>query len=274
MQIQPNFFVIGLTALSLGGCAKGLPDYFLLDSLRVLAIKASEPEVDPGTTVILTPLISDVLGVGRTLTYTVQGCLDPGVALGATPTCDDDPDATTSAAATFTLSAPQYTGPAPDVSVTVPATILETRNPIDQANGVAYLVLYEIQASETEKVTSFKRIIVSSRTTKNLNPSIASIQSDGTDLAALSTVAQTLTPIFAAESAETYAVLSASGTSATKTEELTTTWFVDQGAVKYARTDSNSSNTWTPPTTPTGSPFLVVVLRDGRGGEDFKVMGP
>ena len=63
----------------------------------------------------LTPLISDLNGSGRALTYTIRTCTDFGIDLGATPSCDSRPDLVVVAnnQPLTGLTAPTYTGTSP-----------------------------------------------------------------------------------------------------------------------------------------------------------------
>ena len=290
--------VISLGSLAfLIACADStLPEYNQLGGLRLLALKADTPEVAAGATITLTPVVSDLPTLtqpgGRTLTYGVEGCTDPGVSLGATPDCTQIPDRTIwvakgTAIPSLASATSTYTALAPTFTVTVPATLLANRSTTDQANGVSYLVIYTLTATDTtsgmsESIKSVKRLIASTRTTKNSNPSLtgvlADIQAFQTYLNAIAFSgsafsAISLTPQFLAGSEETYTLQLSNGTTQTKTETLTTTWFYSDGVMKRYRTASNDTNSWTSPSTAptsghTGMVFYVVV-RDGRGGEDF-----
>jgi len=57
-----------LFVVVLAGCQKStLPNYSVLGGLRVAALELDHPEVDPGMTVTLIPLVSDYSGAGRAL---------------------------------------------------------------------------------------------------------------------------------------------------------------------------------------------------------------
>lgn len=62
---------------SCGG--ENFPNYSLLRDLRVLALVPSTPEVNPGATVQITPVLSYVEPkAGETLKWSASACLDPG----------------------------------------------------------------------------------------------------------------------------------------------------------------------------------------------------
>ncbi|MGK5085767.1 hypothetical protein WDW37_20960 [Bdellovibrionota bacterium FG-1] len=293
-RLNLNSLACLIAAVIAAGCSTTeLPDYVRLGGLRILAIKADKPEAAPGDTVQITPVVSDLptatVAGKRSLSYTAEACIDPGVGYGATPICAGRPDRITLPGGnipSLSSTSNTYTGEAPVISVTIPPIILAHRSAMDQYNGVAYLVLYTLIATDstgaTAQVIAFKRLLASTRTTKNSNPSITDVQVGSTQtlqplLAALSypSSSQTplsLTPTFSSNSAEAYTVQQADGSLLPATEALTTTWFLSDGDIRYFRTADADVNTWTPPSTQPTRPGIVfmVVTRDGRGGEDYK----
>jgi len=259
----------------LAGCSDDdLPDYYRLGALRILAIKAGQSEVNPTSgpvSVSITPIVSDIAGAGRTLSYELQTCHDPGVGAGASPNCDHDP-AKTSTSGTFTLTAPRFTEEIASSSVSVPADVFDGRSAADRYNGVPYLVVFSVTGGG-ETVRSFRRIIATERTPLNAVADITSINSGGVAITALPTAKAKLTPVING-TAETFTAQRADGSLESRTESLTVTWFIPEGEMKFSRTDSTGENEYTPPASPTGSLFLATVLRDSRGGVSFKVVGP
>ncbi|MGK5087060.1 hypothetical protein WDW86_05840 [Bdellovibrionota bacterium FG-2] len=263
-------------AVGLLGCAKNdLPDYNVLGGLRVLAMKAAAPEVAPGDTTTVTPVVSDIAGAGRELTYVAVGCPDPGVSLGAKPSCLGNPMRVELGGGSFTPTAPSFTQVAPAFTVAVPVALLEMRSTLDQFNGVAYLMTYDISTSSGESVSAYKRLIVSdavSRPVKNSNPTLSGVLAGGGGLTALP-AAKTALKVDAAltSGVESYDVLTSSGGSKTLQETLITTWFLSDGTVNHFRTVGADEVSYTPPEVlPTAhSVVLVAVIRDGRGGEDY-----
>lgn len=75
---------LGLLALALftstSACLEELPEPWLIDDLRVLAVRAEPPEVEPGTSVLLDALIVDPKG--RPLTLTWYACIAPDLGTG------------------------------------------------------------------------------------------------------------------------------------------------------------------------------------------------
>jgi hypothetical protein len=265
------------TAILLTGCSQGdLPDYDRLGSLRILSLKVDQPEVAPGTSVTITPYISDLNGQGRTLNFRAFACTDPGIARGLDPSCDEALDRIDVQSGTITpgappnYKAPNYTGAAPSISLTVPSTLLDAKSTFEKQLGIDYLLFYELKGSDGTSLQSFKRIHTSLQTQKNTNPTFVSIQTGGANLVALPTSTVSLTPLFSPTSKETYTVLRTDGSSAIITESLLVTWFISDGSLDYTRTVDTDANPFSPPSPPPSShsTILIGVVRDGRGGED------
>lgn len=266
------------------GCGDdNLPDYFLLDRLRVLAAQTTgaAAEFSPGDSATVVFHVSDPRGAGRTLTYSMEACVDPGVSQGATPSCSGNPTLVTlvasstfvpgSAATNYygTLSSPAVSIPTSGVVFLDPRTS-SARSTADQANGVAYLVTVRISASATEGTTAFKRLIVSTKSPKNQNPtwSTPSLLFDGVAPGAYSLNSARF-PVRAqipAASAETYVVTRTDLSTTSAEEGLLVTWFVSSGSMRFSRTEPTGENRFTPAVPlPTVTSFIAV-LRDDRGG--------
>lgn len=253
-----------------------LPESFRLEGLRVLAILADQPEVNPGDTVMLTPLLSDIAGAGRALVFSAQACVDPGVGFGAEPTCDGSAtfvDLATNQPATG-LAAPNYTGLlTPSLQVTVPGSgvMFSGRASHDQFNGVDYLVTFQFKTPDGQTLRAFKRILVSSRTTKHQNPTFASTQllSNGVTVTSLPASETPIHVDVATSSSEVYQEQRASGTLEDKVEKIETFWFISDGDLTTVITDGSAATSYTPPETPPTDHGVVImaVVRDSRGGQ-------
>jgi hypothetical protein len=269
MRIRMLLFVPLL--VSVVGCDRSnLKDPSLLTELRLLALVADTPEVAPGTVVNVTPFVSDVNGGGRALTYSVEACVDPGLAVGVRPSCTGRPDRVVIATdVPLPLAGPNYTGNAPTFAVTVPANVLDNRPPTVQANGLAYLVFYAVRAADGAAVRGFKRVFASTRPVKNQNPVITTVTAGGAALAGLPSASTTLRVDVPAVSKETFTQLNVDGSTIQRTEDPLVSWFVTDGELDPTRSAVDDSVEWTPPTTvPTGrNVLLVAVVRDRRGGD-------
>lgn len=257
--------------------------YVALEELRILAMVAEDnvnipgdgtrfAEVLPGTSVTITPWVSDV-SESTSLQFEWQACVDLGLNYGLEPTCTGNATATavTSGTVTTLNSGTTFSGAADSFTVTPPATMLLSRSASEQFNGVNYLVIYSIINSRGKKVTTLKRIQVSgtSKITKNKNPVISSITANGVSLGTLSTGAQyTLAILFSATSKESFQRLYTDGRTTTETEDLQTTWFYSDGDTKYFRTLNTDTNIYSSPTSfpTTRSSFIIAISRDPRGG--------
>jgi hypothetical protein len=269
------------TTVFMSACgANNFTDYNVLNSLRVLTIIVDHPEANPGTTLNLTPILSDAKGAGRTLSYSIEACIDPGIGVGVQATClKPDPSSFQSGTLTIPTGSTQtYTGAVASFSITLPdaATIFANRSSADQYNGVAYLVFYTLSAADGTTVTSFVRLMVSdsTKTQKNQNPVITSIDMNDVPInGVVSTPSQPTNFRVSSpgSSAENYQTESPTGGFNTKTETLVNTWFITDGSTDYQRTYGNAENKWTPPSSPAGHGIkILVVTRDGRDGATFQ----
>lgn len=258
-----------------------LPKYQALGDLRILTIVVSNPEVNPGDTVTFTPVLSDLNGQGRLINFTVQACIDPGVANGTDPTClNPDPVSIQTGAITIPAGSSQtYTGPVAPFSLTMPDanTIFAKRSVVDQYNGVIYLVQYNISVPDGPAINSFLRVFVSttSKMQKNQNPSITSVDLNDSpipDTIPMPTSESNFRVISPASSSETYQIMQNDGSFLTRTEEMLNTWFVSDGAFDFSRTTDSTENLWAPPGSKPSNRGMVilVVTRDGHGGSAFE----
>jgi len=283
VTLQKIFRLIPLlVTLSLSSCSRpSFSNFNQLGGLRILTIEAlsNQSEVNPGTTVTLQPVVSDLNAGGRTINVTIKACVDPGVDIGADPECINPDITSTSSFSTTTLSSNgTYTGEAPTFTVTVPAAPANYVNApaYEQYNGVSYLIIYSLQASDGSTVTAFKRIMVSSpgKIAKNLNPNFASIAGNGVPLGTNNVYnAATLKLVPSFQNApETYQVMNLDGSFSTQIETLTTTWFITDGSMQYQRTTNGDSNQWQPEKPLTRGATMVVVSHDGRAGESYMIL--
>jgi hypothetical protein len=257
-------------------CTKSeLPEYSELNSLRVLALVADQPEVAPGSAVQITPWISDVPGTSAP-TYKAEACVVPGLYFGATPTCEGNSTSVSLGQGTVTTltAGTGFTGAANSFNVTVPlsAVIFALSSDREKFNGVPYLVTYELTSSTGKVVKAFRRILVSTKVSAdgiNSNPSLATnIYENGQVLGAVGASETRSVAVNLSGSTQTYKLMISDGSTVDKSEEYVTTWFVTDGEMKYIRSVNGQSNefkasdTW--PTSRTAQ--LIAVTHDERGG--------
>jgi hypothetical protein len=242
-----------------------------LGKLRVLAIKADNPEINSAATVTLTPLISFVDGGDITLNYSWQACPDPGIDVGSAANCDSSPAGLKlSGAGTFntnTLAATFYTGSATDISVIIPVSAFNYLATLDskiQFNGLDFIVILTYSDPNSGTSTSaFKTIKLSTKavTSLNLNPTTGAIQFNGSTLVAFPPSEGKMT-VASLSSAESYDVQTNTGTLSIL-ENMYISWFSSAGEFVYNRTNTTDQNTFRPSGT---SGAFVIVFRDDRGG--------
>lgn len=263
----------GLVAAGLlGSCGNdNLPKPQKLGPLRVLGLISSNPEINDGTStpITITPVISDTTGAGsRSIAFSWKVCPDPGVALGISPACTSTLLSSGSGSIAVTdppLTTAPYSGATTTFGFTLPTNLLSGVAASQASNGVAVLVTYDLTAG-SETTSSFRRIIVTSRSTLNTNVSITSIaglSGAGTPGSGFPASETDLTPSLGS-TADSYTVISSTGETLTRTEKLTVSWFTTDGEFEFSRTDGSNSNKWTPPTG--GTPRGLAILRDDRGG--------
>ena len=290
--------------------AEKLPKFTVVQGLRVLGLRSSVPEIgfDGATftpnSVNITPVVSDIYGAGRTLKFHVEFCLDPGISLGATPNCENNPTRTVVGASEQTVVdsadflAPNYMGSLTPVAVdfsTASGTALAIMTQKYAAststqlfNGLNLLVVFELYPSgeESSKVTSFKRIVFSgaTKTVKNSNPSGLEIRKNGVEISSLPSVESELDAYLPTSQAESFSLMNLDGSVSTKTEVLETTWFLTgpadiecskkkecttDGLFSMSRTRLGEMNTFYIPevSVPTSrGRVLIGIARDDRGG--------
>ena len=276
-------FII-VVCVTLSGCMdSSLRKYSKLETLRAVALIADSPDIAAGSTPTLTAWVADPLGGGRALKVRAVGCVDPGIAFGADPSCEGNATkreivAETALAWPNSDDAADYAGPVtPTVTLSASDTtaILTGRSAIDKFNGVAYIVIYEIWSTDgAARVTMFKRIVVSDKSasagqTRNANPTLSDLLGGGASITTFPSAAVELSAQIGAGSAESYKAMSTDGSLVDRVEQIATSWFITDGDVKFFRTTGSDSTLYSPPSArPTGrNAVLIGVARDGRGGE-------
>lgn len=251
----------------------------ILESLRVLTIKADQPEVAPGATVVLTPFVSDI-NETTSLTYSASACIDPGVSLGAEPECGSGSIIVSNQTITTLNSSDLFTGDANSVSITIPATstIFAGKSSVDQFNGVSYLFTYLLSNSSGQSVKSFKRIVVSSKATKNANPSGNSIFANGATLTSYPFGFNgKLSLSLNSSSLESYQYQDSNSVLTSFNESLLTSWHFTDGTSKFLRTIDADEVQFEALASSLSSrkSLLIAIVRDKRGGvQTIRLQGP
>ena len=313
--------ILLLSLITVSCSSDTMPKYSIIQGLRVLALILDCPEVDydgtnftpppacsPGGAhqVSLTPVISDLYGGGRSLSYRVTTCMDPGVGLGAIPTCEGS--ATKMLMDSNTISthgpnqviAPSYTGSIDPIAIDlaqIPASpsissiysaSFQALTPDRVYNGSAILVFFELYPTgdESKKITTFKRLVYSgaSKTTKNLNPASLNFKINGSTITTLPGTETRIDAEVPSSSLESYSAMVSGGTLTPETEAIETQWFLTgpedikcskkkectpDGLLDLSRTVPGELNLFHPPEVPlpTGRDrILIGVAKDNRGG--------
>ena len=241
--------------------------YAALSEFRVLGIISDTPEVsDNNATVTLTPIVSDVKSEGREVSIKIEGCLDPGISTGEEISCEGADHyqlvSETNVDLAVVLAASLYTGEIGPFNVTVPNDILSGRSPLESFNGLDYLVIFSFTAGDSE-ITSFKRIRVSTRPTKNTNPSLDSISNSS-----LTSEEQNLEANIS-ESPESFDFYNLTGEIEQATEVYYLSWFTSNGEIENSQLYAGESTKLNLADSLPDDAVVAVLLRDGRGGVDF-----
>lgn len=231
-------------------CAPEVSDRFLVNELRILAMRSEPAEVMPGDTALLEALVADPLGAGRAVGY-------------AWALCTPDPERGVASCTEPGRTVPLGLGTSQ--TITVPADALAGLPPEVQEQGIDLFAVLSVTAEvgpdgEEAMDTAFKRVRVSTSSAPNANPVLSSFESpsptgaEGEEL--------TLTAVPTNASLETY-----EGPTGPITEEMRYTWLADAGelgsAVSYGAPMTGIGTVgWLAATPAT----VWVVLRDPRGG--------
>ncbi len=265
-----------LAVLIFLGCEDDENRFFELGEFRILAVQADTPEID-GTSsapiaVSLTPIVSDIDAGTRNIDIDILACPDPGLQLGNEPTCDATLPTTQSIPYTqissSTLGA-RRTGAMTPFTVNIPPGLLTGQNSQVKFNGLDYLITMKFKAG-SETLETYKRITVSQRTTKNTNPLIQNVLLDGSVTGTLQNLDKLTIDLAPGSNEEVYDYENLDGIQSEKTEVYTTSWFTFKGTTDLRRTfmDEKAVFEINPGET---NPFVMAILRDDRGGIDFKL---
>lgn len=259
-----------LLLLLLAGCSNtDFPKVEEVIGFRIVAIEADNSEVAPGAATNVRLFIADPVGAGRTVNFTYEACIDPGVGVGAEVKCDHDASAASGNLNVDTsLLGTMNTGATANVGVTVPATILAGRSSIEQFNGVGYLVIFTATV-DGQEFKAFKRILGTNRGgTLNTNPSITQVQLNGAVLAATKPQKSDALNVIA-DTPESYQAILVDGTTENREEEYQVAWYVSKGEFDKPKARVGESVEYRN-NPPAGNMLVIAVLRDDRGGVDVQ----
>jgi hypothetical protein len=227
-----------------------------LEGFRVLAIAATNPELPlSGGTVDLTLHLFHE-NFGSSITGAWQVCLDPGVTRGALPSCEgtSNPISITNSAlyATHGIS-----------NVPVPNVNEQAHSARDKFNGIAYLVIFNLQV-DGQQVSFFKRLIRTERTPPNTNPGIGGLTVNGSTPSG-PLVAGDAVDVSLVSGAETYQFIQFDGSLVQRQERLSIAWYTTVGEFNRPKASPGERVVYQGDTGP-GPELLIAVVRDERGG--------
>jgi hypothetical protein len=242
-----------------------------LGSFRILAIQTATPELTQinGLTVTVRPYISDIASGGRSITGTVEGCVDPGISFGANATCEGNPTLVTSSYTVDTTSAGTLHskwGPYSS-ALAIPDLIFAGKSTREKFNGVPYLTIFTFVVDGLT-YKSFRRVLVTNRTTPNLNtnPTLTALQLNSGPISKPN-LNDHLNVSFSG--VETYDYIRVDGLTETRTEKSVMAWYISDGTINISKANASESIQYqTDP--PTGQLLIIGVLRDERGGVDVR----
>lgn len=244
-----------------------------LQGFRVLGIRTSTPEVNPGETISdIQVFFSDPQGGGRIIAGTTVACVDPGISFGAEVDCSHDPAKVTG---TYTIdttaddaSVGQFTGLSSTTSsVTVPSFIFTGKTTREQFNGVGYIIIFTFTVDGIEE-KAFKKILVSNRPIKNNNPGTPAASLLLKNGSAISLPNQDELLVVSSSSQESYEFMNISQAMEVLQESFQVAWYVSNGELDKPKSFVNENVKYQKASAQ--SPFtLVAVIRDERGGIEF-----
>jgi hypothetical protein len=236
-----------------------------LNSFRVLAIESASPELtqSAGLSVTVRPYVSDINGNGRIINAVIDGCIDPGISLGAEVTCDENASKVSVNYSINTSTLPKLNSGWGSYSagLAIPDMIFTNKSNRDKYNGVPYIVIFNFTVDGVI-FKSFKRILITSRTSLNSNPALNGLLLNSSTLAK-----PNLNDYLSAtvSGVENYDFVLVDGTVENRNETLTMAWYVSSGELDISKANASESVKYK--SNQSSSPLLIVgVLRDERGG--------
>lgn len=233
-----------LIALALFACSEGFDPSSLVKDMRVLAIKAEPPEVNPGNTVTFIPLVANPSGEPLEYTWLLYG----DASFMESPGTSDEP-----------AGDPLMEIVGEIISFPVPSGILDELGGFE---SVTVPVVLEVIQGENMR-RAFKGVLISKNTTApNRNPEISGIM--------VNEEFPVISPIFVqASTEEEDSVIDIEVVldvfSMDEGDEILTYWYSDSGEFEY---NDKRVNSWTAPQEECAT-YIIAVVRDERGGTDW-----
>ena len=235
-----------LAGFCLPACREGFDPPSLLEYTRILAIKAEPPEVSPGGTVTLTPLVANPSR--EPLTY--QWLLYQDASFLESPGTKEGP-----------AGDPIFEYNGEVCTLPVPSNLLEELGGLESVN--VPVVLRIVQGDTVRQ--GFKGVLVSGNTSDpNRNPEITGIMVNGE----IPSIPPVLVPASTEEEDSVInleVVLEVFSIDSGEEEEIAVSWYSEFGEFDY---NGGQANSWTAPEEEVGT-YIVAVVRDEQGGTDW-----
>jgi hypothetical protein len=262
---------LAMTLLLSCGCNSNFDKASHISGLRVLGVRAEPPEVAPGATTTLTPLIFD--SVSETATIDWAFCTKSSGPSGPAI----DPDCLNNETAPYLVPL----GSGLTITATVPMLTLSDFGAPDETEGVYLPVRARIRTPSDAIDAIYQLRIHLAPTVPNQNPTLTGLfQGDGT---AMPLDEKTPVPVqangqlmlhsgFTDASKESYPILDSMMNVKMVPETLSLSWYASAGSFSDDSAGPDVPNTYTADTNlpASGSAIdLFVVGRDDRGGIDW-----
>ncbi|MBN1335244.1 MAG: hypothetical protein JXB39_04740 [Deltaproteobacteria bacterium] len=284
---SPRLLAALLVPLAAGCATRDLSESWILDRLRVLAVRPEPAEPRPGDTLALSAL---VVGPGQDLQAVlwlacqddalgVQGCeLDPKVLASLEGLETATPEEIAALYASLVEAGLIGVEPWIPPTYTVPPDILDGLDPAARLEGlnlwIQVTAIPEDASSDADLELAFKRVPVSEAQTPNHNPNISGLQVDGIEVPPGAVLEldrgqpYSFVPVLEKGSVESYRYLNQDGVWEDRTEEPWFLWYVEEGDLTTPWSLwPHPVQEWTPPATPSfDHQTLWVVVADRRGG--------
>lgn len=234
-----------LVCLCLPACREGFDPPSLVEYTRILAIKAEPPEVNPGGTITLTPLVANPSR--EPLTY--QWLLYEDASFLESPGTKEGP-----------AGDPIFEYNGEVCALPVPPNLLDELGGLESVN--IPVVLRIVQGDTVRQ--GFKGVLISWNTTDpNRNPEIAGIMVNGEFPVIIPIIVPASTE--EEDSVINLEVVLEAFSIDSEEEEITTSWYSEFGEFDY---NGGRVNSWTAPEEEVGT-YIIAVVRDEQGGTDW-----